>query len=509
MGRLAEAASALQAALAGATAVGLVDDQWRALFGLGRVADAEGRGRDAARAYEQATAVIESVRGDIGVLALRSEFLADKRDVYDALIALRLSEPESSAAAVFELIEQSRARTWQDRLRPDARRLSLHDVQPRLASGALLLEYWSGAAGSALVWVSTSAAGVVRHAVGANGLKDVQHFAEAVSQPGEAWRAASAAAGRHLLSGLPDLTGVTRLLVVPDGALHFVPFEALTAPGAGDLLVDRFEISYMPSAALLVHRPPPARGWMWPWQRELLAFGDPPEAPSSAGAGQPRLSHAEEEVRGIAGYMRGRTELHLGAAARKRVLLEGSAGVPALHIASHAVADTRDPDRSRILLAPPLAGGAPDHLFLREIYDLDLRGVKLATLSACETERGRVIRGEGVEGFSRALLAAGAASTVTTLWDVVDRAGAEFMKQFYFALASGQSHAEALVSAKRQFLHSRLPWSHPRYWAGYVLSGDGGGRLPRVVPWSVLMGAPLLGALAASAAFRASRRRGS
>jgi hypothetical protein len=95
------------------------------------------------------------------------------------------------------------------------------------------------------------------------------------------------------------------------------------------------------------------------------------------------------------------------------------------------------------------------------------------------------------------------------LWDVVDRAGAEFMKQFYFALASGQSHAEALVSAKRQFLHSRLPWSHPRYWAGYVLSGDGGGRLPRVVPWSVLMGAPLLGALAASAAFRASRRRGS
>ena len=64
--------------------------------------------------------------------------------------------------------------------------------------------------------------------------------------------------------------------------------------------------------------------------------------------------------------------------------------------------------------------------------------MQLVTLSACDTERGKVIRGEGVEGFSRALLAAGAASAVTTMWDVVDRASAEFMKQFYFALARGR-----------------------------------------------------------------------
>src|SRR6185503_10029288 len=124
---------------------------------------------------------------------------------------------------------------------------------------------------------------------------------------------------------------------------------------------------------------------------------------------------------------------------------------------------------SRILLAPAAPGAAADHLFLREIYDLDLSGVQLVTLSACETERGKVVRGEGVEGFSRVLLAAGARSAVTTLGDVVDRASAEFMKQFYFALARGQSEASALRDAKRQFLHSQLPWSHPRYWAPYVL----------------------------------------
>src|SRR6185503_6977674 len=127
-----------------------------------------------------------------------------------------------------------------------------------------------------------------------------------------------------------------------------------------------------------------------------------------------------------------------------------------------------------------------------------LTGVQLATLSACDTERGKAIRGEGVEGFSRALLAAGAASAVTTMWDVVDRAGAELMKQFYFALAGGESEASALRQAKLAFLHSPLAWSHPRYWAGYVLNGDGRERLPRVVPWSVVVGALLVAAFAAS-----------
>jgi tetratricopeptide (TPR) repeat protein len=502
MGRLAEASGELQAALGGATGVGLVEERWKALYGLGRVVEATGRREEAGRSYEQAIAAIESVRADLHAVALRSEFLADKRDVYDALIALRLSEPSASAAEVFQLIEQSRARTWQDRLQPGAQRLSLGDVQPKIAPGALLLEYWSGAAASALVWVSSSEAGIARQAASADDIKAIQAFADAVSRPGDDWRTASIRAGRILFSGLPDLPGVTRLLVVPDGPLHFVPFEALSSPGAHDLLVEQFEISYLPSAALLVRRnPPPARPWMWPWQRELLAFGGPttmPATPSPDGAAVPRLSHADEEIRGIAELLPGSAELHLGVGAQKRFLQQELRSVPLLHFATHAIADTRDADRSRILLAPPAPGGAADHLFLREIYDLDLGGVQLATLSACETERGKVIRGEGVEGFSRALLAAGAASAVTTMWNVVDRASAEFMKQFYFALARGQSEASALRDAKLQFLHSQLPWSHPRYWAGYVLNGDGRERLPRVVPWSVVVGAVSLGALAAA-----------
>ena len=141
MGRLAEAAGELQAALGGATRAGLVEEQWKALYSLGRVVEADGRRDEARRSYEHAIAAIESVRADLRTVALRSEFLADKRDVYDALIALRLSEPSASAADIFELIEQSRARTWQDRLQLDARPLSLGEVQSKIAPDTLLLEY--------------------------------------------------------------------------------------------------------------------------------------------------------------------------------------------------------------------------------------------------------------------------------------------------------------------------------------------------------------------------------
>ena len=82
------------------------------------------------------------------------------------------------------------------------------------------------------------------------------------------------------------------------------------------------------------------------------------------------------------------------------------------------------------------------------------------------------------------------------------------MKQFYFALARGQSEASALRQAKLRFLHSQLAWSHPRYWAGYVLNGDGRERLPRVVPWSALAGGLLLSVLAvAMGAHRLIARR--
>ena len=107
-----------------------------------------------------------------------------------------------------------------------------------------------------------------------------------------------------------------------------------------------------------------------------------------------------------------------------------------------------------------------------------------------------MIRGEGVQAFSRALLFAGSRSALTTLWRVDDQPTSEFMKQFhYFALVRRQPKAEALRSAKLKFLQSKTELENPAHWAGFVLNGDGGGTLPQFISWSVLAMSAAIAAL--------------
>ena len=227
-----------------------------------------------------------------------------------------------------------------------------------------------------------------------------------------------------------------------------MPFEALTLPKAGTLLVERFAVSYLPigrlRAAATGDRTPlgvalaaRARRLRRSRARRVVSARNGPVAAAALRRGG---SAATSPARCAAA-----DEIHLGADARKQFVTDGRLrAVPVVHFSTHAVADTRDPDRSRILLAPRTPGGPADYLFLRDVDDLDLTGVGLVTLSACETARGKVVRGEGVEGFSRALLAAGAAAAVTTLWDVADRPSAELMTQFYASASGGRGTAEAL-----------------------------------------------------------------
>ena len=108
-----------------------------------------------------------------------------------------------------------------------------------------------------------------------------------------------------------------------------------------------------------------------------------------------------------------------------------------------------------------------------ELSSLDLSNTQLVTLSACETGRGDTISGEGVFGLQRALMVAGARSTLLSLWKVDDTATAAFMKQFYEQVMAGSSLVEALTRTQEYFRSHPIPaWSHPYYWAGFQLSGD-------------------------------------
>jgi CHAT domain-containing protein len=229
---------------------------------------------------------------------------------------------------------------------------------------------------------------------------------------------------------------------------------------------------------------------VFPWNLQLRVFADPVFASADlddATQLHGRLEASGDEAREVASQLAGQTVLHLRQDSRKAYLYSAGEQSPILHLATHAVADASAMEQSRIVFSPASESGAgADYLFLKEAYGLPLAGVELAVLSACDTERGRLVGGEGVQSFSRAFLAAGARSTVTTMWHVADRPTANFMQVFYHHLQRGVPRDEALRRAKLRFLEPGSDLADPHFWAAFVLTGDGLRPIPRAISWTLL-----------------------
>lgn len=491
--KLDGAAVDAESALSGAAAAGMTEEQWRAQYLRGRIAEQTGDAYLARQNYTDSIRAIESMRSGLQDTSLRNEFLADKRDVYDALIALRLKDG-APAAEIFRWMEQSRARSFNDRFSLGSIQ-NLAVIQSHLPADSLLLEFWVTPDSAAAVWISPAGAGIVRYSA------DINAHAEKLNQAlrsGDGWREPARELGNALLSGVPV---AKHTIVIPDGSLATIPLEALFVPGSNRLLIENSDLLYLPSAQFLLQSAP-ARKPLLPWNTEMIAWADPAASEANPLADKwERLSASGDEVRAISKRLSGRSELHVGSDAQKR-FLTASGAVPVLHFATHAAIDVERPERSRILLAG-------DYVFQGEISKLDLKGVDLVTLSACDTALGKLIRGEGLQAFHRAFLAAGARSTVSSLWRVPDEGTAAFMEQFYYFLARGQTKSQALRSAKLVLLRSRSTLENPRYWAAFVLTGDGFAPLPQVLSWSLVLfiGAAIAGlmALIVWATFRAVR----
>jgi len=277
-----------------------------------------------------------------------------------------------------------------------------------------------------------------------------------------------------------DLTGVTRLVVVPDSSLAFLPFEALV-DASGKRLVDRFEITYAPSAtvlALLQDGTSTAPG------NHLLALGDPVyPSERDPGSSRPtprdavlrgtakleRLVATGDEVRAIAAlFAPDRQQVLVREQATRRQLLaaleQQKAPLLALHLACHGHLDERRPLLSGLVL------GDGELLSVSDVHRLQL-DADLVVLSACDSGRGAIARGEGVLGLTRSFLFAGAARVVVADWQVADTNSRELMVQFYRHML--QEHlrpSQALREAKRALLETPAH-SHPYHWAGFVLWG--------------------------------------
>src|SRR5437867_977445 len=456
-------------------------DEARTLFASGRDVDGE-LGALTNRGIVLALD-LEQVREEIRVPSLRSEFLNDKREVYDALIAANVRT--ASPSSLFTILERSHSRVWRERL-DLAQPIDLASVQRALPDRALLLDYWSSPQGAAVIAVSRTRAAVFPVEAAPRQIKTL--IDTLAAGPSKNWRDLAAAAGRRLLPPSDWFEGMERVLIVPDGALALVPFEVL--PVGNGLLIERAAVTYTPTAATLVRDRPRGPGWLPPWRLQLRAFADPAFEPAEldeVGQLRGRLSGSAEEARQIASELGGRAVLHLGADDRKAYLLARSERAPILHLATHAMADASAMEQSRMVFSPAAgSSSSADYLFLKEAYALPLDDVELAVLSACDTERGRFVGGEGVQSFSRAFLASGARTTLTTMWRVADRPTADFMQVFYHHLQGSVPRDEALRRAKLRFLHTPSGLADPHFWAAFVLTGDGLHPVPRAGTWNAV-----------------------
>ena len=140
-----------------------------------------------------------------------------------------------------------------------------------------------------------------------------------------------------------------------------------------------------------------------------------------------------------------------------------------IHFACHGFLDEKTPRRSALVLTLDDDPNEDGFLQAREISSLRINA-DLVVLSACQTGKGRLENGEGVLGLPRSFFYAGARSTISSLWKVNDKSTSEIMPDFYRYLAAGSDKARALRLAKLKMLKSRF--SHPFYWAAFVLNGD-------------------------------------
>ncbi|TET69201.1 MAG: CHAT domain-containing protein [Candidatus Aminicenantes bacterium] len=289
-----------------------------------------------------------------------------------------------------------------------------------------------------------------------------------------------------VLPGLDEK--IEKLVFIPDDILHYLPFETLLSQkDRKRWLIEDYKIAYTPSISSLREIIQHGRLSEIKPKKDLLAFGDPffgsdeevASARDTSETSRPvgafnvsRLEHSGLEVEKIASLFK-KTKIDTfkrKEASEEKLKYLNLEDYKILHFATHCLIDDKKPDRSSIVLSIGNASSEDEILQMREVFNLKLNS-DLVTLSACQTGLGQFIRGEGIEGLSRAFFYAGASSVLISLWAVHDQATSQFMERYYFHLRSSNSIMNALQKTKLEMINSDIV-SHPYYWAGFIITGN-------------------------------------
>jgi len=290
-------------------------------------------------------------------------------------------------------------------------------------------------------------------------------------------------------------TSITKLIIIPDRVLHYLPFETLVcrsmnSPAADRpfYLMEQYKISYAPSASTLFsiintvseHR----------HSRDLLVVGDPVYENGGPFTRDPfksdnvvyeyylanrfnisQLKHASREMRSICRLLKKDSTLLVSQedASEETVKSLPLDDFRIIHFATHSLLDEKNANRSALVLNLDEDPDEDGFFQAREIYAVKLN-TDLVVLSACQTAKGKIEKGEGIQGLARAFFYAGTKSVLASLWKIDDRSTAEFMKHFYKYLTEGKTKQDALALTKIDLLNTE--YCKPYFWASFVLIGE-------------------------------------
>ncbi len=525
---------------------------WSAQSGMAAIHRQLNQPEQAKEHYSLAIEALEKTRKRLNEDEDKIGFWQDKVKVYKDMLSLLMESAspasreaqEQRAAEAFHLSESWRARAFLDllvaaRIKPESKRLpraavpastqpahwpgsspiGLTEAQARLDNRTAVLAYSLGESESFLFVISRRDFAVHKLAsekdINENTSRLIKLLADKQQfLPDRYWQEARALSRQLIGPARSQLAGKTQLVIVADGALQRLPFEALLKETAEQqataalnewpYLIKDFAISYAPSVSIWANLQAETYR-VRPERKDFIAFGDPlygehSSALSTALSQTTRtdtpgqlapLPHSRDEVEKIAAlFPRKRVALFLGARANEEnVKATGHLGqYRFVHFSVHALMSETAPGFSGLLLSPRAAtantaGGAPHTasdedgvLTTSEIFKLRLNA-ELVSLSACETGLGKEINGEGLMGLMRAFIYAGTPSVLVSLWKVDDEAAADQMIRFYQYLLKGKAQGQLSRLNKAQALRQAQldairRGSVPYFWAPFVLVGN-------------------------------------
>ena len=463
-------------------------------LGMARLSLREGKPLEALQYSERAKArllldVLRGARSEINRVMTEDEKHHERALTNEiAAVESQLSR-EGTHASAEQLARQNELKTEMDSLvadlyrkhpelrvaRGEFRSLGEPELRSLLADGATaLVEFTITHDGAYVFAVTRDASGaphIDAHPLKLAGLEqEVNAFRAQLASRDLGYREAARGLYERLFGpAAAALRNKKRLVIVPDGPLWDLPFQALVSP-TGKHLIEDAAMFYAPSLAAAGEMRALPRGASDP-SRTLLAIGAPARSAVSLPV-PPETSRELREVGQIYGAQN--AEVLTGTQADKQRWQSEAPHYRILHVATHGVLDSNNPLSSFLDLNRVGSDTEDNVVAAREILKMNLRA-DIAVLSACETARGKFRSGEGMIGMSWAFLIAGTPTTVVSQWKVDSASTSQLMVAFHRNLKSHpdfSGKAEALRGAALALL-TNPQYKHPFYWAGFVVIGDG------------------------------------